>query len=55
VVSRQVYYEPLGWTDEEVRVLFRQQLRRKVNDVGIALPPDIEDRINRIEPALAGG
>jgi hypothetical protein len=26
VVSRRVYYEPLGWTDEEVRVLFFQQL-----------------------------
>jgi len=25
VVSRRVYYEPLGWTDEEVRVLFFQQ------------------------------
>jgi ribonucleoside-diphosphate reductase beta chain len=55
VVSRRVYYEPLGWTDEEVKVLFRQQLRRKVNDVGIGLPPDIEDKLDRAEPVLAGG
>jgi len=55
VVSRRIYYEPLGWTDEEVRVLFRQQLRRKVNDVGIDLPPDIEDKLDRAEPVLAGG
>ena len=55
VVSRRVYYEPLGWTDEEVKMLFRQQLRRKVNDVGIDLPPDIEDKLDRAEPVLAGG
>ena len=55
VVSRRIYYEPLGWTDEEVRVLFRQQLRRKVNDVGIDLPPDIEDKLDQAEPVLAGG
>jgi ribonucleoside-diphosphate reductase beta chain len=55
VVSRRIYYEPLGWTDEEVRILFRQQLRRKVNDVGIDLPPDIEDKLDQAEPVLAGG
>src|SRR6201990_2192472 len=41
VVSLRIYYEPLGWTDDEVRVLFFQQLRRKLNDVGIGLSPDL--------------
>jgi len=55
VISRRVYNEPLGWSDEEVRLLFFQQLRRKLNDVGIDIPPDIEERLQRIKPVLAGG
>jgi ribonucleoside-diphosphate reductase beta chain len=55
VLSRRVAYEPLGWSDEEVRLLFYQQLRRKLNDVGIDIPPDIEERLQRIKPVLAGG
>ena len=55
VVSRRIYYEPLGWTEEEVRLLFFQQLRRKLNDVGIGLTPDLEDMLQRVQPVLAGG
>src|SRR5690348_10167303 len=55
VVSRRIYYEPLGWTTDEVRMLFSQQLRRKLGDVGIDLPPDLEDRLQRVQPVLAGG
>jgi ribonucleoside-diphosphate reductase beta chain len=55
VISRRIYYEPLGWTDDEVRMLFNQQLRRKLSDVGIGLPPDLEDRLQRVQPVLAGG
>ena len=55
VISRRVYYEPLGWSNEEVRLLFFQQLRRKLNDVGIDIPADIEARLQRIKPVLAGG
>ena len=55
VVSRRVYYEPLGWTDAEVRVLFFQQLRRKLNDVGIGLSPDLEELLRQVQPVLAGG
>ncbi len=55
VVSRQIYYEPLGWTEDEVRMLFFQQLRRKLNDVGIDLAPDIEDLLRMAQPVLAGG
>jgi ribonucleoside-diphosphate reductase beta chain len=55
VVSRRVYYEPLGWTEEEVRVLFFQQLRRKLNDVGITLSPELEELLEKVQPVLAGG
>ena len=55
VASRQIVYEPLGWTEAEVRMLFFQQLRRKLNDVGIDLAPDIEAMIAQVQPTLAGG
>jgi ribonucleoside-diphosphate reductase beta chain len=55
VASREIYYEPLGWTEAEVRMLFFQQLRRKLNDVGIDLAPDIEDLLAQVQPVLAGG
>ena len=53
--SSYIYYEPLGWTEEEVRALFFQQLRRKLNDVGIGLSPDLEDLLQKVQPVLAGG
>jgi len=55
VSSRRLYYEPLGWTEDEVRVLLIQQLRRKCNDVGISLSDELEDLLVQIEPVLAGG
>ena len=55
VVSRRVYYEPLGWTEAEVQMLFFQQLRRKLNDVGIGLSPDLEELLEKVQPQLAGG
>jgi ribonucleoside-diphosphate reductase beta chain len=55
VASREIYYEPLGWTAAEIRVLMIQQLRRKLNDVGISLSQDLEDLLERIQPVLAGG
>jgi ribonucleoside-diphosphate reductase beta chain len=55
VASRRIYFEPLGWTEEEVNVLFVQQLRRKLNDVGIDLAPDIEQMLQYVKPQLAGG
>jgi ribonucleoside-diphosphate reductase beta chain len=55
VSSRKLYYEPLGWTEDEVRVLLIQQLRRKCNDVGISLSQELEDLLVQIEPVLAGG
>src|SRR6201991_5091065 len=55
VASRRVYYEPLGWTDEEVRGLFFQQLRRKLEELGISLSQELEDLLVQITPVLAGG
>jgi hypothetical protein len=36
-------------------MLFVQQLRRKLNDVGIDLAPDIEKMLAQVQPVLAGG
>ncbi len=38
-----------------MRVLFFQQLRRKLNDVGIGLSPDLEELLQKVQPVLAGG
>jgi ribonucleoside-diphosphate reductase beta chain len=55
VTSRDIYYEPLGWSEDEIQVLFFQQLRRKLNDVGIGLTPDLEELLQQVQPVLAGG
>jgi ribonucleoside-diphosphate reductase beta chain len=55
VTSREVIYEPLGWTQQEVRMLMFQQLGRKLNDVGISLPPDLQAMLGSVQPVLAGG
>ena len=55
VASREVVYEPLGWTQAEVQMLFSQQLRRTLNDVGISLTPDLEAMLGTVQPVLAGG
>ncbi|NUP66011.1 MAG: ribonucleotide reductase [Nonomuraea sp.] len=53
--SRRLALESLGWEPEEVRRLMIRQLHMKLVDVGIALAPDIQDMVARIEPELAGG
>ena len=55
VASREVISEPLGWTQNEVRMLMFQQLGRKLNDVGITLPPDLQAMVGAVQPVLAGG
>ena len=55
VASREVIYEPLGWTQDEVRMLMFQQLGRKLNDVGISLPADLQAMVSSVQPVLAGG
>jgi ribonucleoside-diphosphate reductase beta chain len=55
VRSRDIYYEPLGWSEAEIRTLFQQQLRRKCNDIGIALSPELEALLDRAQAQIAGG
>ena len=54
-VSRRLALEALGWTPEEVRRLMIRQLSMKLSDVGIDLPPDLQEKIQQIEPEVAGG
>jgi len=54
--SNYVVYEPIGWTEERVRQLLGAQARRKLKVVGIErIPADIEEKIERMDPVLAGG
>lgn len=53
--SRPVPLEPLGWTPPDVQQVMMRQLRMKLSDVGIGLPPDIEEMVSKIQPELAGG
>ncbi|MGW0810959.1 ribonucleotide-diphosphate reductase subunit beta [Nonomuraea sp. NPDC002799] len=53
--SRPVPLEPLGWSPPDVQQVMMRQLRMKLSDVGIGLPPDIEAMVSRIQPELAGG
>ena len=55
VRSREIYFEPLGWTEAEVNMLFQQQLRRKCNDVGIKLSDELEELLAQAQAQLAGG
>jgi ribonucleoside-diphosphate reductase beta chain len=54
-VSRRLALEALGWSPEEVRRLMIRQLSMKLSDVGIDLPPDLREKIQQIEPEVAGG
>ncbi len=53
--SRPVPLEPLGWSPPDVQQVMMRQLRMKLSDVGIGLPPDIEAMVSNIQPELAGG
>jgi ribonucleoside-diphosphate reductase beta chain len=53
--SSYIYYEPLGWSEERVDTLFRNQLHRKLAMVGVSLPADLEEMLQDVKPTLAGG
>jgi ribonucleoside-diphosphate reductase beta chain len=53
--SRRLMLDALGWSPEEVRRLMIRQLTMKLTDVGIGLPPDLQEMVDGIEPELAGG
>jgi ribonucleoside-diphosphate reductase beta chain len=53
--SRYVVYEPLGWSNEQVRHLMMDQLYKKLAMIGVELPDDIAELVSKIDPVLAGG
>jgi hypothetical protein len=53
--SRYVVYEPLGWSNEQVRHLMMEQLHKKLAMIGVELPDDIAELVSKIDPVLAGG
>ena len=53
--SRYVVYEPLGWTRDGVQQMFIKQLTRKLDLVGLDLPPDLAGMVGNISPDNAIG
>ncbi|MPY93752.1 MAG: ribonucleotide reductase [Acidimicrobiia bacterium] len=53
--SRYVLYEPLGWSEQQVRSLLMEQLQKKMAMIGVDMPPDIAAMVGKIDPVLAGG
>jgi ribonucleoside-diphosphate reductase beta chain len=53
--SRYVLYEPLGWSEQQVRSLLMEQLQKKLAMIGVEMPPDIAAMVAKIDPVLAGG
>ncbi|KAA5834959.1 ribonucleotide-diphosphate reductase subunit beta [Saccharopolyspora hirsuta] len=47
--------EPLGFSEEEVVQFMIRQVNNKLSDVGISLPPEIQEMVNNIQPEIAGG
>lgn len=53
--SRYVVYEPLGWSEQQVRHLLMDQLLKKLAMIGVELPADMMAMLHKIDPVLAGG
>ncbi|HVS62608.1 MAG TPA: ribonucleotide reductase [Thermoanaerobaculia bacterium] len=53
--SAYVMYEAIGWTEERVRSLLAHQLERKLKLVGVELPEDLQEMVDKMDPVLAGG
>lgn len=53
--SAYVMYEAIGWTEERVRSLLAQQLERKLGLIGVTLPADLREMVDKMDPVLAGG
>ncbi len=53
--SRYVLYEPLGWSEDQVRHLIMEQFTKKMTMIGVDVPPDIKEMLAKIDPVLAGG
>ena len=53
--SQYVAYEPIGWTREDVQAMFMTQLLRKMDLIGLALPPDLAGMVGNISADNAIG
>jgi ribonucleoside-diphosphate reductase beta chain len=53
--SAYVMYEAIGWTEERVRALLAHQLERKLKLIGVTLPEDLREMVDKMDPVLAGG
>ena len=53
--SAYVLYEAIGWSEDAVRNLLGNQLDRKLNLIGVTLPDDIREMVDKMDPVLAGG
>jgi hypothetical protein len=53
--SAYVMYEAIGWTEEKVRALLGHQLDRKLKLIGVTLPDDLREMVDKMDPVLAGG
>ncbi|NTY63197.1 ribonucleotide reductase [Mycolicibacterium sphagni] len=55
VSSRRSFHEPLGWSEDEMRLLVCSHLRRRCDVLGIALPADLENLLVPIQQKDVGG
>lgn len=53
--SQYVAYEPIGWTRDDVQAMFITQLVRKMNLIGLELPPDLAGMVQNISADNAIG
>ena len=53
--SRELYLEPLGFTNEYIRDFQIQQLTRKLNAIGLDLPERVKANLDKMEAQVAGG
>ncbi|WP_328358352.1 hypothetical protein OG976_04315 [Mycobacterium sp. NBC_00419] len=55
VSSRSYFHEPLGWSEDEMRLLVCSSLRRRCDELGLALTPDLERLLVPVEQKARGG
>ncbi len=53
--SQYVEYEAIGWTRDDVQAMFMTQLIRKMDLIGLALPPDLASMVGNISADNAIG
>ncbi len=53
--SQYVAYEPIGWTRDDVQAMFITQLVRKMDLIGLELPPDLAGLVQNISADNAIG